>query len=90
MNDHIYDKALNRITELESQIDRLKLRISEYETGRPMNEAPRDETEIIISSKKYSKTIYRWNDGIWYTPDWEYDISENEALRWWPLPGSDK
>jgi hypothetical protein len=74
--------------ELRAEIAALQARLADLENGRPMETAPRDGTEILITSEGRWISAYTWFASFWSNLSGDYDIEDNEALRWWPLPGS--
>lgn len=76
---------------LRTENAELKEKLTQYEQGRPMSEAPRSGERILVrSSKDRIVDTARWNEDLrlWYVISEGKFFSEDNFDRWWPLPGS--
>ena len=75
---------------LRAEISALQSRLSDLENGRPMSEAPKDGTLILVETSdmfgKYFEII-SWHA---VSSQWVSIVGDcdDDLLRWWPLPGS--
>lgn len=79
-----------KVNVLEADNAALKSKLAQYEEGRPMSEAPRDGTSILLRHVDgYYIPATRESDcELWCSYDGYYGDEEFES--WWPLPGGAK
>jgi hypothetical protein len=80
----------NDVIYLLHHVDILKAQLAQYEEGRPMSEAPRDGTSILLRHVDgyYVPATRESDHELWCSYDGYYGDDEFEC--WFPLPGGAK